>query len=325
MEAPIEIRYAGVVVGRAQELRSTEGDSDAYFIALRDPMPVGTLLRLRSGDQETPARVVRAIEASDATASGMQVRVVGEAVEVPPELIPPPAPVVEKSTPVAEAIPVASGLPHNVVPVQEPRSDDTPEITTSMDKAIAATAPDAPGSTSLETAERRAVQAPLQTEATTAPEPEASTAEATTAHEPEASTAEATTAPDAPSVGEANPPAAQAAAETASAPPSTDVHAVPQAVPVAVGSSMTGALENAAESVPVSAPIRAPMKGTKTRGYGTVAEPASDGDSATVRQSKGDDGSAAASGSTGTTEELPPARPISGPSTRRKTRRRKQS
>ena len=64
MEAPLEIRYAGVVIGRAQEVPNAEGDALSFFIPVRDPMPVGTVLRVRSGEQETPVRVVRAIESA---------------------------------------------------------------------------------------------------------------------------------------------------------------------------------------------------------------------------------------------------------------------
>ncbi len=99
MEAPLEIRYAGVVIGRAQEVRSTEADAESFFLPVRDTMPVGTVLRLRSGDRETPVRVVHAVESPDAAICGMQVRMIGEAEEVAPEFIPPPAVAAEKSKP----------------------------------------------------------------------------------------------------------------------------------------------------------------------------------------------------------------------------------
>jgi hypothetical protein len=104
MEAPIEISYAGVVVGRAQEVRSTEGDSAAFFLAVREPMPVGTVLGLRSGGRETPARVVRAIETADADGSGMQMRLIDADEVAAPEWIPPPA----KAKPVPSTPVIAS-------------------------------------------------------------------------------------------------------------------------------------------------------------------------------------------------------------------------
>jgi len=97
--------------------------------------------------------------------------------------------------------------------------------------------------------------------------------------------------------------------------------AILDAVPVAVASSMTGALRNATESVPISEPApEAPIVQSRepaspqvtvasaanaTQEYGAVTAP--EGESS--GQTSG--------------EELPPARPIAGPSGRRKTKRRK--
>jgi hypothetical protein len=104
MEAPLEIRYASVVIGRAQEVRNAEGDVPAFFLAVRDPMPVGTVLHLRTGDHETPARVVRSVESADPSLCGMQVRIIGEAEEVAPEFIPQPAVLAEKVKPVSPTV-----------------------------------------------------------------------------------------------------------------------------------------------------------------------------------------------------------------------------
>jgi hypothetical protein len=124
--------------------------------------------------------------------------------------------------------------------------------------------------------------------------------------------------------------AATAPAEPASAP--VEVAAVPDAVPVAVGSSMTGALRNATESIPIREPAteaptvprpqasdsaspQATLTGAAslTQEYGSVVESAS----------QATDVSAAVSDGQPAGEDLPPARPIAGPSGRRKTRRRK--
>jgi hypothetical protein len=75
----------------------------------------------------------------------------------------------------------------------------------------------------------------------------------------------------------------------------TASEAVPEAVPTAVGSSLTGALANATDSVASAS--------------GAVSSEAV-GDSST-------------SSGTASTEDLPPARPISGSNGRRKTKRRK--
>jgi hypothetical protein len=266
MEAPLEIRYAGVVIGRAQEVRSAEGDPLSFFIPVRDPMPVGTVLHIRSGEQETPVRVVRAVESTDAAACGMHVRTLGEAEVVARDFIPPPATAAEK-------LKVATPTP--VVEVDLTRlNDDSPAA-----KAAAAD------------------KTPLLT-TSTAPVP----------------ASEAKAAEDAP-------------VQPASTP--VQAAAVPDAVPVPVASSMTGALRNATESVQINAPIieaaavasgragepaspQVTLSGTTsyTREYGSAAESASES-------------SAAVSGGQPAGEDLPPARPISGPSGRRKTKRRK--
>ena len=122
MEAPLEIRYAGVVIGRAQDIPSAEGDAPPFFIPIRDPMPVGTVLRLRAGDRETPVRVVRAVESADAATCGIQVRTIGEAEEVSPEFIPAPAVLAEKVKP-------ATPTPVVETDVEAMQSDGKPAAT----------------------------------------------------------------------------------------------------------------------------------------------------------------------------------------------------
>lgn len=72
MQAPVEIRYAGVVVASAQDVR--ELSDGALFLSVRDPLPVGTLVSLRSGADDSLFRVCHVIESSDQTASGMQIQ-----------------------------------------------------------------------------------------------------------------------------------------------------------------------------------------------------------------------------------------------------------
>lgn len=141
MEAPIEISYAGVVVGRAQEVRSTDRDAEAFFLSLREPMPVGTVVGLRSGGQETPARVVRTVEAADAAGSGMQVRLIGDAEVAAPEWIPPPA----KAKSVAPT-PSAESVSETV------EAGHTKNAETSTPGSIAEAAPAAPTETAAEDA-----------------------------------------------------------------------------------------------------------------------------------------------------------------------------
>jgi hypothetical protein len=104
MQAPVEIRYAGVVMGRAQEVRNVDAE---FFLPVRDPMPVGSVVRLQSGDGEFTARVVRAVESADTAICGMQVRLIGEAEIAATDWIPAPLvtaarPKPATHTPVAE-------------------------------------------------------------------------------------------------------------------------------------------------------------------------------------------------------------------------------
>jgi len=152
METPLEIRYAGVVIGRAQEVLGVEGDGASFFLPVRDPMPVGTVLHLRAGERESAARVVHAVETADPATSGMRVRPIGECGELAPEFIPPraaapeklkvSAPVAEPSAPLAEpSAPVAEPSapvtepsapivePVSAAPVEDSRQEDIPAAT----------------------------------------------------------------------------------------------------------------------------------------------------------------------------------------------------
>jgi len=99
MEAPIEIRYAGVVIGQAQESHSIGEGNLSFFISVRDPMPVGSLLYLRSGDREAPARVLHVVESADK--AGMSVHLLDEAEATAFEATPPPAVMAEREKPAA--------------------------------------------------------------------------------------------------------------------------------------------------------------------------------------------------------------------------------
>jgi hypothetical protein len=255
MEAPVEIRYAGVVIGRAQEVRGGEAE-DSFFLPGKEPMPVGTVVRLRSGESEIPARVLRAVESTDPLVAGMQVRLIGESEEVSPDWIPTPVPTPAKPKP---------GTP-------------TPVVEVDVKRMLADT-------------------------------------------------------------------------EQSSPVPAPDGAAVPEAVPVAVGSSLTGALEKAAESPPASAAAEdnaidvvidtppvvlvqtaaAAPEQPPAEAAASAPEPEAPPVEAAARaateehgQASRDDGDSTAAAETGpTSEDLPPARPIAGPSGRRKTKRRR--
>jgi len=259
MESPVEIRYAGVVIGRAQEVRSGDGDS-SFFLVVREPMPVGSVLHLRTGDRETPARVVHNVESADAAATGVQVRLIGESEEVATEWIPPPAPVVEKARPAEEAIKTAMPVIEVAMPVAQP-----------------------PAGVGVETR--------LQRDSNAASE------------QIEFGFPAASAQKDAPptSIATAEPVATAGAETTATATAATDATAAPEGGAVSPAEEPDGVVQVAIESKAVEAP----------------AEPAAPSEELV----------AASSAPTGEERvpagDLPPARPIAGPSGRRKTKRRK--
>jgi hypothetical protein len=72
VEKMIEIRYAGVVVGRASALR--ELDAEGLFVAIPEPLPVGTPIILGIDERAVAAQVQTVLESADPARSGMRVR-----------------------------------------------------------------------------------------------------------------------------------------------------------------------------------------------------------------------------------------------------------
>jgi hypothetical protein len=107
----VEIRYAGVVVGRAESIRRA-GDASGgrLFLATSEPMPVGTVIELVTGNSIATARVVRVIESPDAATAGMEVRI-GNAAELTEEPVVAPPIVVEPPAPDSSAVPEAVSGP----------------------------------------------------------------------------------------------------------------------------------------------------------------------------------------------------------------------
>jgi hypothetical protein len=75
MEAPIEIRYAGVIVARANEVRRMTVGGVDMFLAMPEPLPAGTLVSLGT---DTQARVEKVIESSDPSVAGIYIKVVSD-------------------------------------------------------------------------------------------------------------------------------------------------------------------------------------------------------------------------------------------------------
>jgi hypothetical protein len=77
VENVIEVRYAGVVVGRSTRVR--DWDTAGAFIGFAEPLPTGTSLVLRGDGVDQPARVVEVFESADPAVVGMQVKFSGAA------------------------------------------------------------------------------------------------------------------------------------------------------------------------------------------------------------------------------------------------------
>jgi hypothetical protein len=86
----VEVRYAGVVVGRAALVK--ELGPDAAFVGLSEPLPVGTRVTLKIGDEVREARVDEVVESAEPTVVGMRVRWGGAAAATRPAPVSAPAP-----------------------------------------------------------------------------------------------------------------------------------------------------------------------------------------------------------------------------------------
>jgi hypothetical protein len=93
----IEVRYAGVVVGRSAVIR--ELDTRGLFLGVTDPLPVGTDVTLKVDDRVVEGKVASVQESQEIARAGMRVRfadptaasLFGTPVEAGPEPeIPPP-------------------------------------------------------------------------------------------------------------------------------------------------------------------------------------------------------------------------------------------
>jgi hypothetical protein len=106
MQAPVEICYAGVVIARSEEVREVKGGE--IFVVMKDPLPVGTLVGLRSADSLVSVRVVHVVDSTDWSNSGMRVRPAGSDDAEAAMWIPPPPAAKPASAPAATATPAAA-------------------------------------------------------------------------------------------------------------------------------------------------------------------------------------------------------------------------
>jgi hypothetical protein len=75
METPVEIRYAGVVIARANEVRRMTVGGVDMFLAMPEPLPAGTVVSLNNGTQ---ARVEKVIESTDPSVAGIYVKLLND-------------------------------------------------------------------------------------------------------------------------------------------------------------------------------------------------------------------------------------------------------
>jgi pyruvate dehydrogenase E2 component (dihydrolipoamide acetyltransferase) len=137
VETSVEVRYAGVVVGRGAVLRDL--DAEGTFVCIAEPMPVGTLVTLKIGDSVREARVDEVVESAEPSTVGMRVRFDGVARTAAPVTRPEPA---EAAAPVTRPEPAEAAAP---VPQPEPATPvvemSPPPLATPVPAPTAAVAP----------------------------------------------------------------------------------------------------------------------------------------------------------------------------------------
>ena len=98
----LEVRYAGVTVGRSTRVR--DWSASGAFVGFAEPLPSGTALVLKGDGVEQAARVVGVVESADPGVAGMQVTFVAAEAARPAAKPAAPAPA---PAAVAEAAPAA--------------------------------------------------------------------------------------------------------------------------------------------------------------------------------------------------------------------------
>jgi hypothetical protein len=117
VDTSVEVRYAGVVVGRGLVLR--DQGADGSFVGIPEPLPVGTLVTLKIGESVREARVDQVVESSEPAAVGMRVRWGSEARTAAPAAAAPAPKPVAPSPAAAMAPPAAEPAAPAPVPLRE--------------------------------------------------------------------------------------------------------------------------------------------------------------------------------------------------------------
>ena len=78
VETSIELRYAGVVIGKATVSGPIdESGESSVFVSVPDPLPVGTKVGLKIDDRALDGRVIAVAESSESSKCGMKIRIGG--------------------------------------------------------------------------------------------------------------------------------------------------------------------------------------------------------------------------------------------------------
>ena len=110
-----EVRYAGVVVGRATQVK--DWTATGAFIGFAEPLPSGTRIELRGDNHVQAAQVAQVIESADPNVAGMHVSFVASAPAAGPSTsgavaaTTAAAPAPAAATPSPGAVPVTEASP----------------------------------------------------------------------------------------------------------------------------------------------------------------------------------------------------------------------
>jgi hypothetical protein len=78
VETSIELRYAGVVIGKATVSGPIdESGENSVFVPVPDPLPVGTKVGLKIDDRTLDGRVIAVAESTESSKCGMKIRIGG--------------------------------------------------------------------------------------------------------------------------------------------------------------------------------------------------------------------------------------------------------
>jgi hypothetical protein len=289
MEAPVEIRYAGVVVASATEILRAPGNDSGMFLVTPEPLPVGTAVDLAGGRR---GRVEKVVESPDPRGAGMYVRLLsGDEAAAPwvpqlPEMIPLPAP---RRVPTPPGIPLVSPRVAEARPTLGENGERRATIHGPVPPPVA---PERPASIVLANPERPATTA-TTSPADTSPPPVAPLVDP---REPRKTIVMAVPPPgsdlDAPGAGGRASGEFQSRAPASAAAPRDEVQAAPASIVIAADDDDEPRDENM---------VQAPL----------VTAPSEEGPSGENRGSPD--------------ELLQPARPLPPPDGRRKTARRRRN